>query len=350
MKHKTKYGKSTKITFLFCLSFAIVLIVSIYASSLVYFSVRTMEYNIECRLVAESRRLAGTVSAEELGRYRKVEDMELPEYKALRQKLLAFSREADLLYTYFIRPTRDSLQYIVDNDFDEKTRVGLDTKPYPAPSEPWIIPVMDGHATCSGLGHYTQDWIGLISGYAPIFDKDGRIVAIAGVDIRDEPIVRARSLVYILIIVEIISIVVVFVSGVMCLVYFNREAKNAKEANLSKSRVFSQMSHEIRTPSLINDAVNPQLLKYFCNDAEKAIVTLRESVDRGDVKTFTITVHAMKSALANVGENEASDIAGELEAAGHGGDMKFISARIGGFIQSLESLIDKFNRTEKYVG
>ena len=43
-----------------------------------------MEYNIEHRLVAESKRLANMVNAEELDKYRDVRDMELPEYQALR--------------------------------------------------------------------------------------------------------------------------------------------------------------------------------------------------------------------------------------------------------------------------
>ncbi len=50
----------------------------------------------------------------------------------------------------------------------------------------------------------------------------------------------------------------------------------------------------------------------------------------------------MKSALANVGEAEASAVAAALEDVGRSGDMEFISANIGGFIETLESLIEKF--------
>ena len=80
---------------------------------------RTMEYNIERRLIAESKRLANMVSAEELDQYHDVQDMELPEYHALRQRLIDFSLEADVLYAYFIRPLKGEMQYIVDNDFNE---------------------------------------------------------------------------------------------------------------------------------------------------------------------------------------------------------------------------------------
>jgi signal transduction histidine kinase/CheY-like chemotaxis protein len=92
----------------------------------------------------------------------------------------------------------------------------------------------------------------------------------------------------------------------------------------------------------VDYAANPRLLKFFCQDAEAAIATLRETVKNSDAKLFTITVHAMKSALANVGESEASALAAALESVGRSGDMGYISENIDEFIQTLESLVDKF--------
>ena len=94
----------------------------------------------------------------------------------------------------------------------------------------------------------------------------------------------------------------------------------------------------------LNPATDPRLLKYFCQDAEEAIGTLRETVKNGDAKLFTITVHAMKSALANVGESEASGVAAALESVGRSGDMGYVAANIDEFVQTLESLVDKFRR------
>ncbi len=98
----------------------------------------------------------------------------------------------------------------------------------------------------------------------------------------------------------------------------------------------------VKRPKYLDIAMNPRLLKFFCQDAEKAVATLRETVKNGDAKLFTITAHAMKSALANVGEDEASKTAAALENAGRGGDAGYISANVDGFIQTLESLISKF--------
>jgi CheY-like chemotaxis protein len=85
--------------------------------------------------------------------------------------------------------------------------------------------------------------------------------------------------------------------------------------------------------------VSSQMLKAFRRDAEKAVSALREAIENGDMKFYTITVHAMKSALANVGETEKSQLAFELEKAGLGGDKDYIDTNTENFIKSLEELI-----------
>ncbi|GBU21367.1 hypothetical protein R80B4_01256 [Fibrobacteres bacterium R8-0-B4] len=118
----------------------------------------------------------------------------------------------------------------------------------------------------------------------------------------------------------------------------DRHPEEAKKyAADSVTAVASESSEQVD-----QTGANPMIRKIFINDAEKAVVTLRETVQSGDAKLFTITAHAMMSALANVGENEASKAAAALESAGRNGDAGYISANIDGFIQTLESLINKF--------
>ena len=87
-----------------------------------------------------------------------------------------------------------------------------------------------------------------MTAYSPIFDQNGNVAAISGVDIRDESIVRARRMVDILTGVRIFSVSAVFISAMICLVRFLQEAEKAREANEAKSNFLSRMSHEIRTP------------------------------------------------------------------------------------------------------
>ena len=97
--------------------------------------------------------------------------------------------------------------------------------------------------------------------------------------------------------------------------------------------------------------INPKVLQVFCGDAKKAIITLRETSNfdnsTSSTKFFTICAHAMKSALANVGEKEASMAAAALESAGQRGDTDFISANTEALIKTLEELIDKFSPARK---
>jgi len=226
--------------------------VSVFANHFITISVHAMEYNIERRMVSLAEYLASSVTIEELDKYREVEDMELQSYQDLRKKLLKFSKKADVLYAYYLRPLLDSMpdtmQYIIDNDFDEKTRVGLDTPPYDVRPLPWILKALEGQSVHSSLGHYTPGWEGLLSGYAPIFDKEGNVKAVAGVDIEDKEIAFARQMISILTAVQIISVVLVFISGLLSIIRFYGEARKAEKANEIKSKFLTSMSHEIRTP------------------------------------------------------------------------------------------------------
>jgi len=224
-------------------------------------------------MISVAEYLASTVSIEELDKYQKKEDMELQSYKDLREKLLEFSKKASVLYVYFMRPMPDtSLQYIVDNDFNEKTRVGLDTPPFDLRPIPWILPVFhEGRSMYSGLGHYTPNWEGLLSGYAPIYDQEGNVKVIAGVDIEDNDIVFARRMIFILTTIQIISVILVFMSGLLGLM----EASKASEA---KAKFLAKMSHEIRTPmNAIAGMAELALREDKPDIARKHIITIKRA-------------------------------------------------------------------------
>jgi signal transduction histidine kinase/CheY-like chemotaxis protein len=225
-------------------------------------------------MISVAEYLASTISIEELDKYQKKEDMELQSYKDLRKELLEFSKKNDVLYVYFIRPMPDSwqLQYIVDNDFDEKTRVGLDTPPFDTNTISWIKPVFEnGMPMYSGLGHYTPNWEGLLSGYAPVFDQEGNVKAIAGVDIEDYDIIFAKQMIFILTAIQIISVVLVFMSGLLGLM----EANKASEA---KAIFLAKMSHEIRTPmNAIAGMAELALREDKPDVARKHIITIKRA-------------------------------------------------------------------------
>ncbi|MDR0310684.1 MAG: response regulator, partial [Acidobacteriota bacterium] len=96
--------------------------------------------------------------------------------------------------------------------------------------------------------------------------------------------------------------------------------------------------------------INPKLFAAFRRDAEKAVITMRDTIASGNIKLFTTTAHGMKSTLANVGKPDESELASALESAGLDGDMEFISANTENFLELLESLINKLKPTEAADG
>jgi len=109
---------------------------------------------------------------------------------------------------------------------------------------------------------------------------------------------------------------------------YPEEAK--KYEDISGSNVFSQTG---------DTDVNPLLLRIFCGDAKKAITNIHQSLENSDIKLYTTAVHAMKSALANIGKREASVFAGELEDAGRREDLEIIAKRSAEFVSILEEII-----------
>ncbi|MCL1956292.1 MAG: ATP-binding protein [Fibromonadales bacterium] len=242
--------------FLFGFSFAVVCVTYFFANKFVNFSLNTMEENIDRHSISVAKHLADMVDVEELDKYREAADMQMQSYKDLREKLRDFAKESDVVYVYFIRPEENYLQYIIDNDFDDFTRVGLDTPPIGYEKLPVLKEVKKlGRAMYAGLGNYEVDWDGLSTSYAPMYDKKGNLKAIVGVDIEDKYIVYAKQMVSRLTILQIITVVIVFISGLLGIISFHNEARiaekakiNAINANASKSKFLTTMSHEIRTP------------------------------------------------------------------------------------------------------
>ncbi|MDR0859345.1 MAG: response regulator [Oscillospiraceae bacterium] len=237
---------------LFIFSGAAVLVLTLYANNAVKISMQSMNYNIEQRLIAVAKRGAELVSAEQLDAYRVPSDMEKPEYLELKQKLLDYSIESDVLFVYYLRvteiPEGKALQYIIDNDYDEATRVGLADEPVLIELTPGADIALTGKAACSGLGNYTVGWDGLIYAMAPVFDERGEVAALCGIDIYDKQIIEIFRMYDALIFFDVLAVVAVFVSGILGIIKFRREARRAGEANVAKSSFLATMSHEIRTP------------------------------------------------------------------------------------------------------
>jgi signal transduction histidine kinase/FixJ family two-component response regulator/HPt (histidine-containing phosphotransfer) domain-containing protein len=94
--------------------------------------------------------------------------------------------------------------------------------------------------------------------------------------------------------------------------------------------------------SFVSDShISPKLAEAFVRDAKSAVIVLRDW-DKEDLKLFTTTAHAMKSACANVGNGELSALAKELETAGREGNRTYIASNAVPFAQQLEKFMQTF--------
>jgi signal transduction histidine kinase/CheY-like chemotaxis protein/PAS domain-containing protein/HPt (histidine-containing phosphotransfer) domain-containing protein len=93
-------------------------------------------------------------------------------------------------------------------------------------------------------------------------------------------------------------------------------------------------------------AYDDGLKAIFARDGEKAVERMKiihkNSYRRADdVRQFIIDVHAMKSALASIGEPDLSAVALKLEQAGRANEMQLIQETTPAFIEELSEVIEK---------
>jgi signal transduction histidine kinase/CheY-like chemotaxis protein/HPt (histidine-containing phosphotransfer) domain-containing protein len=89
-----------------------------------------------------------------------------------------------------------------------------------------------------------------------------------------------------------------------------------------------------------------ELAALFMRDAEKALSALKTIIsgsfsNKDDLLEYTINVHSMKSALANISETRLSNTAHKLELAGHSENIQVIMAETPAFLKQLEEVIKR---------
>ena len=93
-----------------------------------------------------------------------------------------------------------------------------------------------------------------------------------------------------------------------------------------------------------NQPVDTQLAEIFARDAEKSAAVLETCLQNNfqsesDLQLYVINVHAMKSALANIGKPELSASAYRLEQASREKDINVLSSETPGFLDELYAVI-----------
>ncbi|MDR3295171.1 MAG: response regulator [Clostridiales Family XIII bacterium] len=231
---------------LFLFSAIVVLVMSIFTGVMMSTISNFLTSDLEERLLATSRLAAVQTQAEELAQLQIPEDMETPLFLDLKERLIEFAEESNVLYVYYMRLTEDGMaQFIIDNDLTEDT-VNLDTEPIEMEEAP--ADAFAGTAAATALKSYSIGYDGILSAFAPVFDASGHVAAVAGVDIIDEQILSIRDYTKWFVIILIASMLLVIVSGMGSFALYRRNATRAEQASRAKGDFLANMSHEMRTP------------------------------------------------------------------------------------------------------
>ncbi|MDR3147309.1 MAG: hybrid sensor histidine kinase/response regulator, partial [Treponema sp.] len=280
---------------LFSIAAVAVLVISVYTGIFIRSESSYLSDTFTERLLAASRSLSYQVNVEELEELKSAADMEKPLFQEIRQRLKDFAREYRVLYAYYFRVDEAAglIHYIVDNDDNPETIVNVASDPEPVEEEEVYRVLREKRAFATSPGDYVSGWPELISGYAPVFDSAGNIVAIAGVDISDGRLIgiqkRGAGLTNLLLLSMAFAIIAGFSSIVIFrkkeqLLSLREEERNtaleeAKRASQAKSDFLANMSHEMRTP--MNAIIGMAAIGRAAPEIEKKEYTLEKIAEAG---------------------------------------------------------------------
>ena len=226
---------------------------------------RTVIEMTENHLRSAVQSLSKSVSVEELDRFHTIDDMELPEFSEMRDRLVQFADEHNVYFAYFWRYHGNGImQYIIDNDTNPETQVGPGD--FEEIEEEAAFNALSGQVYITDLGAYTLDWDGLLTAYAPVFDRDGNVYAIAGVDIQDNFIFTQSEDARDMKLLQLIAVPASVILALFNVLLYRRKTRQVEVAhvklqyfNNNLRRAFSTYLSEDVVEEIVSDPTRLQL-------------------------------------------------------------------------------------------
>jgi len=126
----------------------------------------------------------------------------------------------------------------------------------------------------------------------------------------------------------------------------NKMVRDKYPVEAAEAAKLKASSNTQRTVKQVDPASDPGLRAIFARDAENVLLRLKSILDNSfrrndDIAQYVIDVHSMKSACANMGEEDVSAFARRLEIAGQAKDIQLISSETPAFMEALRKVVEK---------
>lgn len=166
----------------------VVVLTSFAISAAAYHSAAdSLEKALGDKLVTLARTTAALIDGDKHQTLKTVSDMDSEAYSEIYDLLATVKEEAGIAFTYTLAGDGAQTYFVVDID-DEPCEIG---EAYQV--EPEMLLAFKGVPVYTH-GSYTDEWGTFKSGYAPIYNSHGNVVAIIGVDMRYDDVKAARIL------------------------------------------------------------------------------------------------------------------------------------------------------------
>ena len=177
---QTKRLKSMRIqTRLMLYLITVIIIVSCIGDTVLYFqNTNTLMSDLTEKVCNLSASASLLIDGDMLKRVEASGDMSNEEYIRIRDQLREFQQLTGVTYIYTLSKNGDNqTKFIVDADLDEPGLIGDSYDYFDGMTEAFL------GSPSANESVYTDEWDTLLSGYSPIKDSDGNVVAIVAVDI-----------------------------------------------------------------------------------------------------------------------------------------------------------------------